>query len=180
MTEVRRLPTEELTDRELSALRALFDASWPEPDDRFEVEDFRHALGGVHFVVEVEGQIVAHASVVERELEVDEFRLATGYVEGVATLPEHRQRGYGSAVMLEAGDHIDATFELGALGSDLFDFYGRLGWTVWEGPTWVRTDDGPVRTTDEDGFVLVRLTPTSPELDLAAPISCEWRPGDVW
>jgi hypothetical protein len=37
-----------------------------------------------------------------------------------------------------------------------------------------------VRTAEEDGNVLVRLTPTSPELDLSAPISCDWRPGDVW
>ena len=41
-------------------------------------------------------------------------------------------------------------------------------------------DPGDERTPEEDGFVLVRLTPTSPDLDLSAPISCEWRPGDVW
>jgi hypothetical protein len=28
--------------------------------------------------------------------------------------------------------------------------------------------------------VFVRLTQTSPELDLSEPISCDWRPGDVW
>jgi aminoglycoside 2'-N-acetyltransferase I len=41
-------------------------------------------------------------------------------------------------------------------------------------------DGGERRTPDEDGGVLVRLTPSSPDLDPAAPLSCDWRPGDVW
>ena len=49
-----------------------------------------------------------------------------------------------------------------------------------EGPTSVHTDAGLLRTPEEDGLVFVRLTPTSPELDLSEPISCDWRPGDVW
>lgn len=158
----------------------LFDASWPDPEDAFSDEDFEHALGGVHFVVEADGAIVSHGSVVGRELHTRGHRLATGYVEGVATLPEHRRRGYASAIMAEVGEHTGRTFELAALGTGLHDFYGRLGWITWRGPTSVRTDRGLERTPGEDGLVLVRLTPTSPYLDLSAPISCEWRPGDVW
>jgi aminoglycoside 2'-N-acetyltransferase I len=44
----------------------------------------------------------------------------------------------------------------------------------------VRTPDGPRRTPDEEGFLLVLETPASPPLDLAAAISCAWRDGDVW
>jgi aminoglycoside 2'-N-acetyltransferase I len=40
--------------------------------------------------------------------------------------------------------------------------------------------DGPLRTPNEDGYVMVLPTPASPPLDLTAAISCEWRPGDVW
>ena len=39
---------------------------------------------------------------------------------------------------------------------------------------------GERRTPDEDGYILVLPTLSSPPLDLAATISCEWRPGDVW
>jgi aminoglycoside 2'-N-acetyltransferase I len=180
VTVVRRLSSGELTPREAASLRALFDAAWPDPKDAFTDEDLDHALGGVHFVIDAEGAIVAHASVVGRELHTAGHRLATGYVEGVATLPEHRRRGHASAIMEEVGEHIDRTFALGALGTGLHAFYGRLGWTRWKGPTLVRTDAGIVPTPEEDGYVLVRLTPTSPELDLTAPISCDWRPGDVW
>jgi aminoglycoside 2'-N-acetyltransferase I len=177
---VRRLRSEELTPRDVASLRALFEATWPDPDDAFTEQDFAHAFGGVHFVVEMDGVIVSHASVVERELHTGGHRLATGYVEGVAMLPSHRRHGHASAVMRDVGDHIDGTFRLGALGTGLHAFYERLGWVIWRGPTAVRTDGGPVPTPMEDGYILVRLTPTSPDLDLSAPISCDWRPGDVW
>jgi aminoglycoside 2'-N-acetyltransferase I len=157
-----------------------FDAAWPDPDDGFTDEDFDHASGGVHFIVEEDGDIVSHASVIERELHTGSHRLATGYVEAVATLPTHQRRGYGSAIMEQVGEHIDGTFRLGALGTGLHAFYARLGWIVWMGPTSVRTDRGLVPTPEEDGHVLVRLTSTSPYLDLSAPISCDWRSGDVW
>jgi aminoglycoside 2'-N-acetyltransferase I len=78
------------------------------------------------------------------------------------------------------GELIDRTYRLGALSTGVVGFYERLGWVVWEGPTFVTMEAGLVRTAEEDGNVLVRLTPTSPELDLSAPISCEWRPGDAW
>jgi hypothetical protein len=36
------------------------------------------------------------------------------------------------------------------------------------------------RTQDEDGGVMILETPGTGPLDLAAPISCDWREGDVW
>jgi aminoglycoside 2'-N-acetyltransferase I len=180
MTVVRAVSSDELEPREIANLRALFHAAWQDPDDPFTDADFDHAFGGMHFLVEEPDGIVSHASVVERELHTGGHRLATGYVEAVATLPGYRRRGLASAVMQEVGTYIDRTYRLGALGTNLSAFYGRLGWIVWNGPTAVRTDRGLVRTPEEDGFVHVRLTPTSPDLDLFAPISCDWRPGDVW
>jgi aminoglycoside 2'-N-acetyltransferase I len=176
---VRRLASDELLPKEVEDLRRLFDAAW-DGDDPFTDEDWDHALGGLHFILEEDGAIVAHASVVERELYTRGLRLATGYVEAFATSPGHQRRGYGSSVLREVNGYIDETFRLGALGTGTFSFYKRQGWVVWKGPTFVRTDTGLVRTADEDGYVLVRLTPTSLTLDLTAPISCEWRSGDVW
>lgn len=179
MAVVRRLGSDELRREEIAALRELFGAAWGSDSDAFTDEDWDHAVGGLHFVLEGGGAIMAHASVVERELHTSGHHLSTGYVEAVATWPNHQRRGYGSAVMLKVDEYIDQRFELGALGTDRFAFYERLGWEVWKGP-FVRTDSGPVRTAEEDGYVLVRLTPRSPELDLSAPISCDWRIGDVW
>jgi aminoglycoside 2'-N-acetyltransferase I len=82
--------------------------------------------------------------------------------------------------MREIDAHIQDRFELGGLGTGEHNFYARLGWETWAGLASVRTTGGEVHTPDEEGFIMVLRTPTSPSFDLAAPISCEWRPGDVW
>ena len=106
--------------------------------------------------------------------------LRVGYVEAVATRPDVQGRGHGSSVVRAVNEHIRSTYELGALSTGLPDFYRRLSWELWLGATAVRTEAGPVPTPEDDGGIMVLLTPTTPELDLHAPISCEWRPGDVW
>lgn len=83
--------------------------------------------------------------------------------------------------MAVVGDVIRERFELGALGTGSQHFYERLGWQAWQGPAFVRTADGDVRTPDEEGFILWLRTPsTPPEITGSEPLSCEWRPGDVW
>lgn len=177
---VRRLASDELRPEDVVSLRRLFDEAWPDASDPFTDEDWDHALGGLHFILEEDGAIVAHASVVERELHAGEHRLPTGYVEALATRPIRQRRGFGSSVLRAVNEYLDRTFQLGALGTGSFSFYERLGWVVWKGPTFVRTASGLVRTAEEDGYVLVRLTPSSPELDLTSAISCDSRAGDVW
>jgi aminoglycoside 2'-N-acetyltransferase I len=180
MALIRALATDELRAREVAILRQLLESAWADDPEEFTDEDWEHAVGGVHFLLQEDGEIVAHASVVERELHTGNHHLATGYVEAVATRPTHQRRGHGSAVMRGVGEYIDRTFALGGLGSGRFSFYQRLGWVVWKGPTFVRTEAGPVRTAEEDGYVFVRFTPTTPQLDVSAAISCDWRSGDVW
>jgi aminoglycoside 2'-N-acetyltransferase I len=180
MVLLRTHASHELSSEEVSVLRELFDAAWADDSEVFTEDDWEHALGGFHFILEDEGEIVAHASVVQRELHTAGHRLATGYLEAVATSPGRQRRGHGSALIKEVNDYIDRTFQLGALDTGRPAFYERVGWLLWKGPTFVRTDSGLLRTPEEDGSVLVRLTPTTPRLDLSAPISCDWRPGDVW
>jgi aminoglycoside 2'-N-acetyltransferase I len=179
---LRRLATHELTAAEVEAVRELLADAFAsdDEDEHFTEDDWQHAVGGVHFVLDVGGEILAHASVVERELHVGGRTPRTGYVEAVATAPAHQGTGLGSAVMREVGSYIQERFELGALGTGSQGFYERLGWLIWRGPSSVRTADGTVRTPEEDGYILVLPTPASPPLDLTAPISCEWRSGDVW
>jgi aminoglycoside 2'-N-acetyltransferase I len=82
--------------------------------------------------------------------------------------------------MHEVNAYIRARFELGALSAGPHAFYERLGWMTWTGPSSVRAADGSQRTADDDGDILVLPTPPSPPLHPSQPISCEWRPGDVW
>lgn len=178
---LRRLHTDQLTAPEVAAIHELMRRAFgSDPEDAFTEEDWQHAVGGLHFVLYVGDQIVSHASVVERELHVAGRPLRTGYVEAVATQPDRQGMGHGSQVVGEVNEYVAANFELGALGTSSQGFYERLGWQVWAGPTFVRTMAGDERTADEDGGILVLLTPATPPLDLSSAISCEWRPGDVW
>ena len=74
--------------------------------------------------------------------------------------------------MAEVGRVIEeGGYELGALGdgSGIPGFYQRLGWETWQGPTWVAGPDGPERTAEEDGSILVLRTPATGELDPGGP-----------
>jgi aminoglycoside 2'-N-acetyltransferase I len=181
LPHLRRLPTDGLSDDETRQIRGLLAAAFgSSEEDRFEEGDWLHALGGCHVILELEGRIVSHAAVVPRVLHVGGRPLRTGYVEAVATVPGEQGRGLGSMLMRDVGDHIRERYELGALGTGRHRFYERLGWLTWRGPSSVRAPDGERPTPEEDGYILVLPTPTSPALDPGAPISCDWRAGDVW
>jgi aminoglycoside 2'-N-acetyltransferase I len=179
---LRQIASNELTAAEVTRLHELMhDAFAADEHGGFTEDDWQHALGGTHFLLELDGSIVSHAAVVERELHVDGVPFRTAYVEAVATDPDRQRQGLGTQVMQAVGALIDAgEWQLAALGTSSHGFYERLGWRTWRGPSSVRTAEGMVPTLDEDGYIMVRPTPRSPALDWGAPISCEWRAGDVW
>ena len=180
LPRTRDLAKAELTASETERLRALLWAAFESDDESFSEDDWQHALGGRHFVVEDEGEIVAHAAVVERMVGIGGRTLRAGYVEAVATARDRQGRGHGTRAMQAASVHIRDSFEIGVLGTGSHAFYERLGWTTWRGPSFVRTRDGLVATPDDDGYLMVLRTPSTPALNPRAPIVCEWRPGDVW
>ena len=71
-------------------------------------------------------------------------------------------------------------FEMGALSTGRQDFYARIGWERWAGPSFVRQGAEEIRTEGDDGGLMVLRFGPSEGIDLAAPISCEHRNGDVW
>jgi aminoglycoside 2'-N-acetyltransferase I len=177
---VRRATTSELAPREIATLRRMMTAAFEYKGGTFDGADWQHAIGGVHVLVEDGREILSHGSLIERRLEIGGMPVRSGYVEAVATWPDHQHRGYGTLVMREIGDLIRADYGVGALSTATPAFYERLGWELWRGPTGVRTPRGVEQTPDDDGGIMILHTPTSPPLDLSAPIVCEWREGDVW
>ena len=178
---IRTLSTAELSDADTAAIQALLTAAF-ERDEHggFTWDDWLHAIGGTHLILEVDGAVAGHASVVERALEISGRPVRAGYVEAVAILPSLQRQGLGSQLMRAANEIVAKEFELGALGTGSQPFYERLGWQIWQGPTGVRIDGAVQPTPDEDGYILVLSTPTSPPFELTEPISCEWRAGDAW
>ena len=177
---IRRIGTAELTDSETAAIRSLVHDAFKGDGEGFTDEDWEHAKGGAHFIVEEAGSVIAHAAVVERELHIDGRPLRTGYVEAVATRRDRQRQGLGTRLMEAVHDHIRATYQLGALSAASPPFYARLGWEPWLGLTAVRTPSGDARTPDDDDGIMVLMTPSSPLIDRRSVLSCPWRSGDVW
>jgi aminoglycoside 2'-N-acetyltransferase I len=177
MSEIGTAHTADLDEATLAAARALLDEAF---QGAFSDADWEHALGGVHALAWDGGELIGHASVVQRRLLHGGRALRAGYVEAVGVRPDRRRGGVGAA-MLERLEHVlRRAYELGALsatdaGAALYD--SRVG-RRWQGPTYALTPDGIVRTEDDDGSVYV--LPLSAPLDVAAELTCDWRDGDVW
>jgi aminoglycoside 2'-N-acetyltransferase I len=175
--EVRLLTTAEVPPELLEAARGLCDRAFA---GRFHDTDWDHALGGRHALALEGADLVAHASVVGRVLYVGGRAFRAGYVEAVATEPGRQGTGLGSLVMAPLAAVIRAETELGALSTGAHGFYQRLGWERWRGPTYVRRNGQPVRTSEEDDGVMVLRHGPSHGLDLSADIACDQRSGDDW
>jgi aminoglycoside 2'-N-acetyltransferase I len=163
---------------------AVLDEVWSMLVDVFEgdieASDWEHALGGIHALAYEDGELVGHASVIQRRLVHQGHALRAGYVEAVGVREQARRRGHASALMDAIERVIRGAYEVGALGaSDIaLPFYRGRGWLPWEGETYALTPDGRVRTPDDDDSLHV-LEVTTP-LDRKAEIACDWRDGDVW
>ena len=177
--QLRRVASADLPRAELQAVRRLLDEAFA---GGFTAADWHHTLGGLHVLALEEGEIVAHAAVVDRTLTAGDRQLRTGYVEGVASRRDRRRQGLATLVLRDADRVILDRYQLGALsdGTGVPGFYERLGWERWRGPTFVATPRGPVRTAADDDGVMVLRTPATGDLDLAVPLVCDWRDGDAW
>lgn len=171
------IATAHLDTATLAEVRDLMDAAF----DDFTDLDWSHGLGGLHALVRVGGpgaQVVAHGALVQRRLLVEGRSLRCGYVEAMATHPDHRRRGHATTVLAEL-ESLAPGYDLLALSTSQagLPLYLGRGWQPWRGPTGVVAPSGVRPTPDDDGGVLV-LGGTG--LDLDAGIACEWRDGEVW
>jgi predicted acetyltransferase len=111
-----------LTDRVFSRVPGDLAASRPHAYDPEHPE--RHA------VVEVEGDIVAHANCIPRTLAVGGSEVDCWGIGGVVTDPRHRGEGHMSALLEFWLDRMDAEdVPLSELGGDR-QRYGHFGWEV--------------------------------------------------
>ena len=161
----------------LSAAREMVFAAF---EGGFSDDDWAHGAGGWRVVVRDGDDVLSHGAVVPRSLWVGDRELRCGYVEAVATAPGARRHGHGSSVMVEIDGLVREHFELGGLSTSRRDFYARLGWESWAGPSWVLNGDSLTRTPDEDDGLMVLRCGPSAEIDLGDSITCRSRAGDDW
>lgn len=165
----------ELTSSDLAEIRHLCEIAF---DGDFDDNDFDHALGGTHALAYVDERLVGHASVVPRSMVLGRSDARCGYVEAVATAPDHRRQGIGSSLMEVVEEAIVDDARFGALAASEAGrplYIGR-GWSQWRGQLYAFTPEGRVRTPSDEGSVLV----FGEGLDLDAELTCDQRSGDLW
>ena len=176
---LRQVAAASLGAAETSTIRQLLREAFEDYPDGFTDDDWEHARGGTHFLLEDGAVVLAYASVARvtcrwtaSHFEPGTWRpwLPAGTSRDTDTARPScgRSTSTSEARLSWAPEHRDP------------DFYRRLGWELWLGSTAVRTNWDLVPTPDDDGGIMVLPTPTTPPLDRHAAISCEWRPGDVW
>ncbi len=173
----RLVHTSDLDGETLHHARQLLDSAF---DGTFSDADWDHTLGGMHAIVTHRGELIAHATVIQRRLLYHGAALRCGYVEGVAVHEDWRRQGLGNAVMDSVEQVIRGGYQLGALSASGAGalLYESRGWLRWRGPTSALGPTGPIRTPDDDGGVFV--LPVDTDLDVEAALICDWRDGDVW
>jgi aminoglycoside 2'-N-acetyltransferase I len=162
MATLHQARTDQLSETFLHQLRSKLDRAFP---NDFSDDDWAHSLGGVHVWVSDPWNLISHGSLVERTLAFPGVVLRVGYVEAVATASDRRREGHASLVMKAIGSLIRTRYRVGALSTGTHAFYETLGWERWRGKTFVYGPEGPERTPNDDGDVMILRTP---------------RPGDVW
>jgi aminoglycoside 2'-N-acetyltransferase I len=140
---------------------------------------FETFMDATHVLGHYNDTLVCHALWVTRYLQAGTNpMMRTAYVEAVATEAEYRKRGFASMVMERLVGEIQ-DYELAALSPFSVDYYERLGWELWHGPLFIRVEDELMPSIDGEEVMVFRL-PKTPVLDLNAPLSAEWREGELW
>jgi len=168
------IKAQDLTEKEYTEILELCSQAY-ERDFKPFMDTFS---GATHVLGRFQSTLVTHALWVIRWLQTGTLPLLqTAFVEAVATEKKYRDKGFASAVMKKLAEEI-SQFDLGALCTGSPELYARLGWKIWKGPLFIRTQLGLIPTPNE--LVLILLLPNTPPLDLEAPLSAEWREGELW
>jgi len=159
---------------ERDEMRALLTAAF---GPSYDNAAWQNAQGGIHFLLRHSGVLVAHVSLIERTIEVDEQPVECFYVESMAALPAYQRVGFGTCVMAAASAHVRLAGRLGVLATAVPDFYRRLGWQRWRGETLALTAEGERRKEAPRGCLMLLSTE---ELKGVTSLAARERPGDVW
>ena len=98
--------------------------------------------------------------------------LKTAFVDVVATGEEYRKQGFASSVLARFAESV-TDYDIAALTTASTGFYERLGWQVWSGPVYFEKTEKQIAQPNDSLMVL--SLPNTPDLDLDAPLTVEWR-----
>jgi len=159
-----------------SSTKSLLELAY---DGDFSVEDWEHTLGGQYFIDFLDDTIIAHGSVVSRNMFINGGALTVGYVEAVAVLPSYWQQGFGTQLMKQITQFCYNNYELSMLSTDEKQFYEKLGWQQFQGESFVRNGESEVRTVEEDDGLMLLFGKNGGLSEIWRAV-CQPRSGDDW
>jgi aminoglycoside 2'-N-acetyltransferase I len=167
---------QDLSETEYAEIVALTSRAFKRDYTLF-LEMFPHPT---HVLGRYQGKIVTYVLWITRWLQIRNGPLLkTAYIEGMATDLQYRHRGFASQLMQRAIESVQ-DFDIAALATGSHGFYERLGWRTWEGPLYARKEKELIVMPEEKGCVMVYALSKTPPLDIAAPLSVEWRAVEPW
>ena len=103
------------------------------PESRLRFENHLRADSSYRLeqsrVCVVDGKIVSYVRVSDRPIRIGKVIVRMGGIGGVSTHPEHRHRGYSTAVLEDAIRYMEQEgYDLSMLFTGIQPFYARLGW----------------------------------------------------
>jgi aminoglycoside 2'-N-acetyltransferase I len=122
-----------------------------------------------------ESRLVSHVGALVRAATLDGRNVRVGGIGGVMTDPEDQGRGYAKAGLVAMGHHLidklQVSFSLLFCASNLYSFYGKLGWRLLSIVPLVEQQGGAVpftlnRAMVQDG---TGSAPAAGTLDLCGP-----------
>ena len=171
---IAQITSENLTPGQYQAVLSLCNRAYAEDLDAL----FQTFGSATHLLGWLGTTLVTHLMWVTRYLApVGMQPLETAYIEMVATDPGYQGRGYATALLEQVPAGV-AAYDLAALCPAVDGVYKRLGWRYWRGDLYIRREGGLVPTPEER--IMVLELPRTPPLDYDAPLSAEWREGEVW
>ena len=127
-----RTPNANRREEILDLLATAFDHA-PRAYFESELDGDPQADPSQHLVVDEDGSLVAHLRVVERTMRCGRAEIPFGGIAGVATHPDHRDRGHAGALLDRAIDHMAARgLPLSLLFTLTHDVYTSRGWIAVE------------------------------------------------
>ena len=105
-----------------------------------------------HVLITVEGKLVSHLEIVERDAIVGQEGVRLAGIGGVLTLPEWRGRGLAQAGLQKAQafmcEELNVDFGLLMCDQEMVTYYSTLGWLEVEGPLVYDQPEGKVTYDD--------------------------------
>lgn len=159
------IDTQQLIGDKLQARQNLRNAVFPPAEQDMTAPQFQIQWSSAthHVLLWEDEKLVSHIGLITREGTCDGETYLIGGIGGVQTHPDARGKGYaGKGIQHGVNfltDTLNVDFSLLVCRDELIPYYGRLGWTLFEGDMLVRQTSGTEKFTFNHPMLIAGTKP---------------------